>query len=67
MTDLSSVLWRKSARSTEQGHCVELALDVPGVGAVRDSKAPDQGALVFSPDQLRRFLTAVKSGRFNRC
>ncbi|MEV0700778.1 DUF397 domain-containing protein [Saccharopolyspora sp. NPDC050389] len=66
MTDLSSALWRKSTHSTEQGTCVELALNVPGVGAVRDSKAPDQGALVFRPAQLHGFLAAVKSGRFDR-
>ncbi|MGW1676952.1 DUF397 domain-containing protein [Saccharopolyspora sp. NPDC002376] len=66
MTDISSALWKKSTRSTEQGHCVELALNVVGVGAVRDSKAPEQGALVFAPEQLRTFIAAVKADRFGR-
>ncbi|PKW12757.1 DUF397 domain-containing protein [Saccharopolyspora spinosa] len=66
MTDLSIALCRKSTHSREKGTCLELALNVPGVGAVRDSKAPEQGALVFSPTQLRGFLVAVKSGRFDR-
>lgn len=62
MTDLSRALWRKSSRSGQGGQCVELAQNVPGVGAVRDSKNPDQAALMFTPDQLRGFLTTVKSG-----
>ncbi|MGI8308445.1 DUF397 domain-containing protein [Saccharopolyspora hattusasensis] len=66
MTDLSSALWRKSTYSTEQGTCVESAVNVPGVGAVRDSKAPEQGVLVFSPTQPQGFLAAAGSGRFDR-
>ncbi len=66
MSDLSGAVWRKSSRSSEQGHCVELAQNVPGVGAVRDSKAPGQTSLVFPDGQLCAFLRAVKSGRLDR-
>lgn len=65
MNDLTNAQWRKSSRSTEQGQCVELALNIPGVGAVRDSKAPEQGALVFTPAQLQGFLAKLKSGELD--
>lgn len=66
MSDLSTAAWRKSSRSNERGHCVELAQNVPGLGAIRDSKAPGQAPLVFPGGQLRAFLRAVKSGRLDR-
>lgn len=65
MNDLTNAQWRKSSRSSDQGQCVELALNIPGVGAVRDSKAPEQGALVFTPAQLQSFLSKVKSGELD--
>ncbi|MGW3468909.1 DUF397 domain-containing protein [Saccharopolyspora sp. NPDC000995] len=66
MTDLSSDLCRKSTHSTEKRICVELTLNVPGIGAKRDSKAPEQGALVLSSTHLRGLLAVVKPGRFDR-
>ncbi|MGW5643118.1 DUF397 domain-containing protein [Saccharopolyspora sp. NPDC003752] len=65
MNNLTGAAWRKSSRSTDQGQCVELAQNLPGVAAVRDSKAPEQGALVFTKAQLQTFLTTVKSGRLD--
>ncbi|PKW12924.1 DUF397 domain-containing protein [Saccharopolyspora spinosa] len=65
MPELNGALWRKSSRSHEQGQCVELAQNLPGVSAVRDSKAPEQGALVFTKAQLQTFLTTVKSGQLD--
>ncbi|WP_440071821.1 DUF397 domain-containing protein [Streptosporangium sp. OZ121] len=48
--DLSGAEWRKSARSNSQGGaCVEVARNLPGVIAVRDSKNPNGPALVFTP------------------
>ncbi|MGI8308635.1 DUF397 domain-containing protein [Saccharopolyspora hattusasensis] len=65
MIDFSGAAWRKSSRSGDTGQCVELAQNLPGVSAVRDSKAPEQGALVFTKAQLQAFLTTVKSGQLD--
>lgn len=65
MINLSRADWRKSSRSGNTGQCVEVAQNLPGVAAVRDSKAPEQGALVFTPAQLRGFLSKVKSGELD--
>ena len=39
--DLTRALWRKSSYSSGNGgNCVEIAVNLPGVVAVRDSKDP---------------------------
>ncbi|GAB2940328.1 hypothetical protein GCM10027280_30950 [Micromonospora polyrhachis] len=40
MADLSIATWRKSTRSGNEGACVEVADNLPGTIAVRDSKDP---------------------------
>jgi hypothetical protein len=57
--------WRKSSRSGSQG-CVELALNVSDVRAVRDSKNRSGAMLMFEPSTLDAFLREVKTGRFDR-
>lgn len=54
--DLSGAAWRKSSRSNNGGNCVEVATNLPGLVAVRDSKAPDAGSLAFTPADWRAFL-----------
>ncbi|MEV4704478.1 DUF397 domain-containing protein [Actinoplanes sp. NPDC049316] len=64
--DLTGAQWHKSSRSSGNGgDCVEVAGNLPGVVAVRDSKAPDGPALVFTPGQWRAFITGVKTGEFD--
>lgn len=59
--DLSRAVWVKSSRSNGQGGaCVEVARNLPGVVAVRDSKDPDGPALVFAAGAWRTFLAAVQ-------
>ncbi|MER5319335.1 DUF397 domain-containing protein [Streptosporangium roseum] len=46
-------------------NCVEVADNLPGVVAVRDSKDLHGPALVFTPDGWRAFTGAVKRGEFD--
>jgi hypothetical protein len=67
MIDLSQAQWRKSSRSGQSnGACVEVAANLPGVVAVRDSKCPEAGAHVLSRSAFRAFLDDVKAGRYDR-
>jgi hypothetical protein len=61
--DLSRAIWRKATRSGGNGgNCVEVARNLPGIVAVRDSKDPQGPVLTFSPDDWTSFLAAVKAG-----
>ena len=58
--------WRKSSYSNGNGgHCVQVARNLPGAVAVRDSKDPDGPRLAFRPEQWQSFATQVKVGRFD--
>ncbi|MEU1754266.1 DUF397 domain-containing protein [Micromonospora matsumotoense] len=58
--DLSGARWRKSSRSNGQGGaCVEVADNLAGVVAVRDSKDPDGPVLAFGPCAWRAFVAQV--------
>ncbi len=65
MTDLSRAIWRKARRSSHNGGCVEIAANLPGVTAVRDSKHPEGGAHVVDRAAFARFLADVKEGRYD--
>ncbi len=64
MIDLSRADWRKSSRSSGQTACVEVARNLEGVAAVRDSKAPHRAALTFTPERFAGFLSALKAGGY---
>jgi len=65
MIDLSHALWRKARRSQHNGGCVELAANLDGVVAVRDSKRPEDGAHVVGRGAFAAFLGDAREGRYN--
>jgi len=65
MPNLSRAVWHKSSRSAGNGgNCVEVATLDTSV-AVRDSKAPDEGMLVFGRAEWATFVDATKNGEFD--
>ena len=65
MADLTGAVWHKSTRSGGNGgDCVEVAGNLPGIVALRDSKDPDGAALVFGRAEWAAFLAGVRDGRF---
>jgi hypothetical protein len=67
MIDLSQAQWRKSSRSGQSNAaCVEVAANLSGAVAVRDSKCPEAGAHVVSRGAFASFLADVKAGRYDR-
>jgi hypothetical protein len=63
--DLSGAQWRKSRHSANGGNCVEVASNLPGVVAIRDSKRPEGGAHVIRRTAFAEFIDNVKAGRFD--
>ncbi len=64
--DLIGAVWRKSSRSgANGGQCVEVAVNLPGIVAVRDSKNPGGAVLAFASGEWSTFLGSVKRGEFD--
>jgi hypothetical protein len=62
--DFSGAVWRKSSHSGANGDCVEVAGNLPGAVAVRDSKDRSGPALAVTPEAWHAFAAAVKDGEF---
>ncbi|MEV5409403.1 DUF397 domain-containing protein [Thermopolyspora sp. NPDC052614] len=60
--NLSKAEWRKSRRSNDTGACVEVATNLPGIVAMRDSKNPDGPALAFTPAEWSAFVADLRDG-----
>jgi hypothetical protein len=58
--------WRTSTHSGQNGSCIQVAGNLPGIVAVRDSKDPDGPNVIISPGAWRRFTTRVKAKRAGR-
>jgi hypothetical protein len=58
--DLSRAEWRKSSYSGQDGNCVEVARNLPGLVAIRDSQAPDEANLMVSQETWRVFLKGLR-------
>ena len=61
---LTGAQWRTSSYSGGNGGtCVEVADNLPGMVAVRDSKDPDGPALTFSRPAWAAFVTGLRKTR----
>jgi hypothetical protein len=61
--NLDRARWRKSSYSGGNGGaCVEVARNLPGAVAVRDSKDPAGPVLAFAPEEWAAFTAGVKAG-----
>ena len=58
--NLSRAEWHKSSQS---GNCVEVARNLPGLVAVRDSKAPSGPKLLVPQATWQAFLQALCAWR----
>lgn len=58
--DLSRAEWRKSSYSSQSGNCVEVATNMPGTVAVRDSKDPVGPILVIGHDHWQALTRQIK-------
>jgi hypothetical protein len=66
MIDLTGADWHKSTRSGGNGgDCVEVAVNLPGIVAVRDTKDRAGSALVFTDAEWQAFLAGVRDGEFD--
>jgi hypothetical protein len=57
--DLSCAEWQKSSYSGQSGNCVEVARNLVGLVAVRDSNDPDGVELVVPGETWRVFIKTV--------
>ncbi|MGX6607555.1 DUF397 domain-containing protein [Micromonosporaceae bacterium Da 78-11] len=66
MRDLTGAVWHKSTRSGGNGgDCVEVAVNLPDIVAVRDTKDRDGAALVFTHSEWAAFVAGVRAGEFD--
>jgi Domain of unknown function (DUF397) len=63
--DLRHAEWHVSSFSATGSTCVEVASNLPGIVAVRDSKDRRGPALVFAPSQWRALVGTIRHGRLS--
>ena len=61
--DLSRAVWCKSRRSQQNGACIEVVRNLPGIVVVRDSKHRDGAVLTFTAHEWRSFISGIKHDR----
>jgi len=66
MDRLDAAQWRTSSYSgSNGGNCVEVARNLPGLVAVRDSKDRNGPVLAFTPAEWEAFTAGVRDGEFD--
>jgi hypothetical protein len=60
--DLSRAQWKTSSYSGNSGNCVEVATNLPGLVAIRDSKNSDGSKLLISAAAWQAFVRDIKAG-----
>jgi hypothetical protein len=63
--DLACAQWSKSSYSSANGACVEVAKNLPGIVAIRDSKDPDGPKLLISSAEWRSLISGIKGDDFS--
>jgi hypothetical protein len=64
--DMTEPRWRKSSYSGNGGSdCVEVASNLPGIVAVRDSKNVPGPELAVSDQAWSAFVQGIKHGQFD--
>jgi hypothetical protein len=63
---LDGAIFRKSSRSGQSGNCVEVATNLPGIVAVRDTKDRTGPTLVFTDLEWSAFVGGVRDGEFDK-
>jgi hypothetical protein len=61
--DLTRAIWAKSSHSGPNGNCVEVARNLPGTVAVRDSKDPDGPVLILTCRQWKALTEGITAAR----
>jgi Domain of unknown function (DUF397) len=65
MEHIDNPCWRKSSYSGNGGNCVEVASNLTGIVAVRDSKNVPGPVLVVSSRAWSEFTQDIKHGEFD--
>jgi len=65
MRDLEGANFRTSTYSADQGNCVEVATNLPGIVAVRHSKDPAGSVIIYTDAEWAAFIGGAKDGEFD--
>jgi hypothetical protein len=59
--DLRRAQWRISTHSANGSTCVQVARNLPGIVAVRDSTDQQGPVLIFTSDEWQSFAAGIKA------